>query len=265
MTTDFQRPTKDEAKAIVKKLALKFQSKHGQYTDVGYKETRVRTDFIDEFVKALGWDFKNDLELSEKKREIILEDSIEVENEKKVGEKSKRESDYTFQIDGVKQFFIEAKKPYITIRSDKDAAFQLRSYSYSARLPIGFVTDFEELAVFDCTIKPSIDHKVERPYLIDYFTFNEYEHKFDQIWDYLSYESVSNKKLLELAKTKTKQRGNSTLDTDFVETLNQWREVLMPMPDSAHGVRAALPSCPCEVAWHQGERVVVTIQPIRHS
>ncbi len=220
---DFKRPTKEEAKAIIKSLALKFQAQHTQFTETKstYKEASVRADFIDEFIIALGWDFKNNLGLPQFKREVIVEDSINVENSV-----NKKESDYTFNINGTKQFFIEAKKPSLLIRTHKLSAYQLRYYSYSAKLPIGFVTDFEELAVFDCTIQPNKDDKVERPFLIDYFIFSEYVSKFDQIWDYLSYESVSNKKLLELAKTKTKQRGNSTLDTDFVNSLNEWREVL---------------------------------------
>ena len=49
-------------------------------------------------------------------------------------------------------FFVEAKRPGIVLKSATDAAFQVRRYAWSAKLPLSILTDFEELAVYDCRI-----------------------------------------------------------------------------------------------------------------
>lgn len=54
-------------------------------------------------------------------------------------------------------FFIDIKKPAFPIKEQKERAFQLRRYSFSANLPIAVSTDFEEFALFDCRIKPELN------------------------------------------------------------------------------------------------------------
>ena len=39
------------------------------------------------------------------------------------------------------------------------AAFQLRRYAWSAKLPLSILSDFEELAVYDCRVKPDKSDK----------------------------------------------------------------------------------------------------------
>ena len=62
--------------------------------------------------------------------------------------------DYSFRIGGARKFFVEAKKPSVDIRNDIHPAYQLRRYAWSAKLPLSILTDFEELAVYDCRIRP---------------------------------------------------------------------------------------------------------------
>ena len=57
------------------------------------------------------------------------------------------------------QFFVEAKKPSVKLREDISAAFQLRRYAWSAKLPLSVLTDFEEFAVYDCRGKPDKSDK----------------------------------------------------------------------------------------------------------
>ncbi len=49
---------------------------------------------------------------------------------------------------------MEAKKPSVNIEHDIDPAFQLRRYAWSAKLPLGILTDFEEFAVYESRSKP---------------------------------------------------------------------------------------------------------------
>ncbi|MDD4663625.1 MAG: type I restriction enzyme HsdR N-terminal domain-containing protein [Caldisericia bacterium] len=58
-------------------------------------------------------------------------------------------------------FFIDIKKPAFPIKEQKERAFQLRRFSFSANLPIAVSTDFEEFALFDCRIKPELNDNLE--------------------------------------------------------------------------------------------------------
>jgi hypothetical protein len=79
-------------------------------------------------------------------KEVIHEDSI------KVGADTKA-PDYCFRIGGMRKFFLEAKKPSVNVKEDTPPAFQLRRYAWSAKLPLSFLTDFEEFAIYDTRIK----------------------------------------------------------------------------------------------------------------
>ena len=58
--------------------------------------------------------------------------------------------DYAFRIGETRKFFAEAKKPGVDLKTDAGPAYQLRRYAWSAKLPFSLLTDFEELAVYDC-------------------------------------------------------------------------------------------------------------------
>ena len=53
-----------------------------------------------------------------------------------------------------RKFFIEVKRPSINIEAGAYPAFQLRRYAWNAHLPLSILTDFEELAVYDCRNRP---------------------------------------------------------------------------------------------------------------
>ncbi len=81
--------------------------------------------------------------------------------------------DYGFRIGGTRKFFVEAKKPSVDLKADVHPAYQLRRYAWSAKLPLSILTDFEELAVYDCRVKPD---KTDKPSAarVMYLTFDQY-------------------------------------------------------------------------------------------
>jgi hypothetical protein len=133
-----------EMPEVVAKLVNRFGEQRDTYMSGGYNETQVRRDFIDPFFKALGWDIDNENGYAEAYRDVIHEDIVLVGNAKKA-------PDYSFRIGGTRKFFVEAKKPSVSISTDPKSSFQLRRYGWSAKLPLSVLTDFEELAVYDCT------------------------------------------------------------------------------------------------------------------
>src|SRR5574337_1739306 len=133
----------------IAELIVKFDQNLDAYHTAAYGETEVRVEFINPFFDALGWDVANRAGYAEAYKDVIHEDAV------KVGGATKA-PDYCFRIGGMRKFFLEAKKPATNIKDDTNPAFQLRRYAWSAKLPLSILTDFEELAVYDCRIKP--DH-----------------------------------------------------------------------------------------------------------
>src|SRR3989338_2245945 len=166
--------TKEHAKVELKKLVAQFKENYSQYKKDTYNEAQVRKEYVDRFFKILGWDVDNEQCHAEQYKEVVNEDSLKISGKTKA-------PDYGFRIGGIRKFFVEAKKPAVNIKEESEPSFQLRRYAWNAKLPISILTDFEELAVYGCTRKPSGKDKssVGR---IWYFTFEQYEEKFEDIF-----------------------------------------------------------------------------------
>jgi hypothetical protein len=161
--------------AELARLVERFAEQREDYRGGRYKETQLRRDFADPFFAALGWDVHNERGWSEAYREVIHEAAI------KIGGRTKA-PDYCFRAGGGKPgFFVEAKKPSVDIREAVSPAYQLRRYAWSAKLPVSILTDFEELAVYDCRIRPAKTDKASTARII-YHHYTEYA----QCWDELS-------------------------------------------------------------------------------
>src|SRR5665647_798956 len=140
--------SKSEAYTIIEELVIRFSEQIDSYKSGQYNETLTRRDFIDPFFQALGWDVDNSQGYAEAYREVIHEDRVKID-------KATKAPDYSFKLAGGKRlFFVEAKKPSVSIKDDITVAYQIRRYGWSAKLPISIITDFEEFAIYDCTKKP---------------------------------------------------------------------------------------------------------------
>jgi len=130
------------------KLLVEHFSEHlGAYRSGKYNEAQLRQEYLNPFFEALGWDMTNKQNYAEAYKEVLLEESVEVEGGAKA-------PDYTFRIGGMRKFFVEAKKPSVNIQYDIHPAFQVRRYAWSAKLPVCILTDFEEMAVYESLSKP---------------------------------------------------------------------------------------------------------------
>ena len=106
----------------VAELIARFDQNIEAYQSQVYNETQVRREFIDPFFEALGWDVANKAGYAEAYKDVIHEDAI------KIGGATKA-PDYYFRIGGARKFFVEAKKPAVSIKEDFDPAYQLRRYA----------------------------------------------------------------------------------------------------------------------------------------
>jgi type I restriction-modification system DNA methylase subunit len=210
---------KETAYQTISALVTRFEEQYESYKDTGYNETQTRRDFIDPFFKALGWDVDNENGYAESYREVVHEDKI------KVGRATKA-PDYSFRLVGGKRlFFVEAKKPSIDIKTDIHPAYQLRRYGWSDKLSISLITDFEELAVYDCSIKPKATDKASVA-RIHYVTFRDYLKEFDFLWSTFAKESVLKGSFDRFIQNDTHKKGTTTVDKEFLLSLDKWRTYL---------------------------------------
>jgi type I restriction-modification system DNA methylase subunit len=207
------------AKKRISNLVTRFDEQFNSYKNPDYNETKTRRDFIDPFFKALGWDIDNEEGYAEAYREVIQEDKV------KIG-KATKAPDYSFRLVGGKRlFFVEAKKPCISVKDDIHSAYQVRRYGWSAKLPISIITDFEEFAIYDCTNKPDLYDKTSVARL-KYFTFRDYIKEFDFIWETFSKEQVLKGSFDKFVLSDTHKKGTTSVDKDFLDSLDKWRTYL---------------------------------------
>jgi type I restriction-modification system DNA methylase subunit len=211
--------TKEEAYHKIQDLVTRFEEQFESYKQSDYNETLTRRDFIDPFFKALGWDVDNSDGYAEAYREVIHEDRIKIGNASKA-------PDYSFRLNGGKKlFFVEAKKPSVSIKDDISVSYQIRRYGWNAKLAISVITDFEEFAVYDCTKKPNPTDKtgIAR---IKYINFKDYIKEFDYLWNIFSKEQVLKGSFDRYVKSDTVKKGTSTVDREFLASLDSWRTYL---------------------------------------
>ena len=199
-------------------LVDRFRMHKDAYKATSYNETQVRREFVDPLFKALGWDIDNEQGYAEAYKDVVHEDAL------KIGGNTKA-PDYAFRIGGARKFFLEAKKPSINIKDDVSPAYQLRRYAWSAKLSLSVLTDFEELAVYDCRVKPV---KGDRASVarIAYYTFEEYADRWDEISSVFSRDAILKGSFDKYADDNKRKRGTAEVDDAFLEEIESWREAL---------------------------------------
>lgn len=95
----------------IRDLVERFENNHQAYSSGKYNEAQLRQEFLNPFFEALGWDIYNKKGYAEAYKDVIHEDSLEVEG-------SSKAPDYAFRIGGLRKFFVEAKKPAVNIQYD---------------------------------------------------------------------------------------------------------------------------------------------------
>ena len=202
----------------VLELVERFERNLDVYKRPDYKEARVRIEFIDPFFEALGWDVRNVQGCGEHDKDVVYEDTI------RIGAKT-RAPDYSFRVGQTRRFFLEAKKPAISLVGDVGPAYQLRRYSWSVKLPLGILTDFEEFAVYDCRQRPKPTDKASVGRIM-YLTFDQYLDRFSEISELFAKESVQQGSLDRFVQDAKTKRGASEVDAELLREIEDWRDVL---------------------------------------
>ena len=201
-------------KRTVQELAGRFASNQSDYESSGYLESQLRTDFVDELFKTLGWDIVNRNKLSRLQREVLVEK----------GDTTGR-PDYSFRVNGEDRFFVETKAPSKGTDKPEDV-FQAKSYGWNTRkVNIVVLTDFKSFKVFDTSLKPDLTKpKLGLIFELEFSEFGTQD--FEKLWLF-SKEKVNSGSLDQLSsKDPSAKRLRIPVDTALINQMTFWREDL---------------------------------------
>lgn len=204
----------------IEDLVEKYLSNRETYLQSSYNEAQLRADFLDPFFKLLGWDIENSEGKPTNEREVLLEESLKAD-----ATANTKKPDYTFRLFSERKFFLEAKKPNVKIERDNEPAKQVRRYGFTAKLKISVLSNFEYLAIYNCSQKVEKDDSVTKS-RINIYHYTEYVSTFEEIKKKLSRQVVYNGEFDETWKDIEEQLKLSSVDSLFLSQINDWRIIL---------------------------------------
>lgn len=206
----------------LKKLSIlvqKFSENISYYKDNGnsYNEHQCRIEYIDPFLRLLGWDVSNEKGLPPQYREVV-------------GENYSTQSDrpdYTLTLRGVSKMFVEAKKPSVDIFLGSSPAFQCRKYGWNAKHSLSILTNFEYFIIYDTTFVPKND---DNSSIARYRTYHytQFIDKIDEIVSFVSRDTVYSGNFENMIKAHFSSDGSQKQQVDklFLKQINEWRIAL---------------------------------------
>jgi hypothetical protein len=204
----------------IKQLIEKYTADRDYYLTSKYNETLLRSDFLDPLFELLGWDIKNNAGKPTNEREVILEEALKAN----ASEHSKK-PDYTFRLFSERKYFLEAKKPCVSIESNNDTAKQVRRYGFTAKLKISVLSNFEYLIIYDTSVKVEKDDNHTKA-LVKKYHYTEYQSKFEEIKQLLGKESVYSGAFETDWKEIESKINQYSIDNLFLNQINEWRKAL---------------------------------------
>ena len=211
-----------KSKTRVAELVSQYASHIKEYKSQTYNETEVRVDYVNPFFEILGWDMNNNAGLPQHLREVTHEATVLVAED---GQRKSKKPDYSFRVGTETLFYLETKKPSVDITVDRAPAFQLRRYGWSGNLKVSVLTNFNDLYIYDCSVRPIENDDISIA-LIAHYSFEEYVDKFGEIYSLLSKEAVLSG---EFASRFENIRGafrHEPFDQYFLMQIRNWRLAL---------------------------------------
>ena len=184
--------TREQAKNKVAELITKYESLSPSEIK-SFHEAKTKQGFIEPLFRALGWDF---------------DDTNEVAPEEKA---SNGRVDYAFKLNGVSQFYLEAK-PLRADLTNETYVKQTVTYAYNKGVTWAILTDFHELRLFNS--------QSGKGWLV--LNYADYTSGFEKLW-LLSRESV----VAGLLNKEASQWGAlpvpMPIEARLFKQLRQWR------------------------------------------
>jgi len=155
-------------------------------------------------------------------REVTHEATVIVEEN---GRQRTKKPDYSFRVGTEVFFYLETKKPSVNITVDNAPAFQLRRYGWSGNLKISVLTNYTDMYIYDCSVRP-IETDDVNVALIAHYNYTEYEEKFTEIYSLLSKEAVLSGTFAKQFESIHGAFRREPFDEYFLKQIKEWRLML---------------------------------------
>ncbi len=221
MDYNFTLDMSGQQKELIERIH-QYSDRIAEYRHTAYNETEVRVDFVNPLFKALGWDMDNAAGLPQHLREVTHEATVLVEEN---GRQRTKKPDYSFRIGTEVLFYLETKKPSVDISTDNAPAFQLRRYGWSGNLKISVLTNFTDLYIYDCSVRPVETDDINVA-LIAHYNYTEYEEKFTEIYSLLSKQAVLSGSFAAQFENIRGAFRHEPFDEYFLKQIKEWRGML---------------------------------------
>lgn len=201
----------------LKQLIAKYYSYKRKASESDISEETIRT-WLNEFLCIFGWNVQDTNQ--------VLQEKIVDESKKSRLEdidSTHTKPDYTLVNGKETKTYLDAKKLSVDIFTNKEAAFQVRSYGWSANVPCAFLSNFEQLVIFDCQNAPNRNMNANIGAI--QLRMDEYLDNFKVIDERLYKYFVYANQLERLYNVKQLE-GKKTVDIYFNEILSDFRIIL---------------------------------------
>ena len=208
---------KNIAKEQLAKLIKRYNATTRLVDHANVSEETIRT-WLNEFLEIFGWNVQNTAQVMQ---EHVLR-GAQYQRLREIKSPHRR-PDYTLLNGTNIKTFLDAKSVDVDIFTDAEAAYQIRSYGWSAQSPCAFVSNFEQLVIYDTRFVPNPEQTADASVI--QIKIDEYLDKFDIIIDHLWRDNICANRLEELYAT-TAVEGRNRVDAQFMNILATFRKEL---------------------------------------
>lgn len=179
-----------------------------------FNEQDCRDEFISPLLECFGWDVHNQNGTLPQYKEVVVE---------KYSNSGDR-PDYILTLNGVSKLFVEAKKPAVKITEDSGPAIQARRYGWNAKHKLSILTNFEDMMIYDVTIKPQEEDSATVS-LYRKYHYLDYLEKYQEIYKLISKECVYSGEYDKFVNSNfsNSERYSTEVDEVFLKQINEWR------------------------------------------
>lgn len=206
-----------DAKEKLKLLIQKYRQYKNANKSEKLSEEETRS-WINQFLGIFDWDVLNTQQIKQEK-------IVDEEQKSKLAEidSTHMKPDYSLVNGNAVKAYLDAKKTDVNIFKSREAAFQVRSYGWSADLPCSFLTNFEQFVIFDCRYVPNKMDSADTGAI--QISMDDYLDEFDTLESHLNRMAVYQNNLKKLYDS-TKLDGTRTVDELFNKLLSKFRIIL---------------------------------------
>lgn len=209
--------SKDDVKQLLADLIDRYNHTLRTKKHEDVSEETIRT-WLNELLGLFGWDVQNT-------NQVLQERILRGSQQQRLQEihSPHRRPDYILRNGTNIKSFLDAKSLDVDIFTDTEAAYQIRSYGWSAQTPCAFLSNFEQLVIFDTRFVPDPIQPANASVI--QFQIDNYIENFDMLYDHLWHDNICRNHLEELYAV-TAIEGKNRIDSQFMAVLSSFRKRL---------------------------------------